>query len=70
MVIVTTFDRPEDYYLRAAANIAFQGKRCQKQVSEDIIAGGVEPLMEPLTTYLKRGEVGPGSPLHLTWGPF
>src|SRR5690554_8183023 len=39
-------NRAEDFYLRAAANIAMAGKPLSAPSEEDIVAGGIEPLME------------------------
>lgn len=64
------FDRPEDYYLRAAANIAFQGTPLPKASAEDIIAGGVEPLMGRISSILKAEEVGRVAHLYSRGGRF
>ncbi|MCQ4320476.1 molybdopterin dinucleotide binding domain-containing protein [Stutzerimonas stutzeri] len=63
-------NRAEDYYLRAAANIALTGAPLPDASAEDIRAAGVESLMERLHAHLKPEEVGPVAHLYSRGGRF
>ncbi|MCL1477207.1 MULTISPECIES: molybdopterin-dependent oxidoreductase [unclassified Marinobacter] len=63
-------NRAEDYYLRAAANIALAGKPLADASAEDIHASGIEPLMERLQGTLAADEVGPVAHLYSRGGRF
>lgn len=63
-------NRAEDFYLRAAANIAFTGEPLPTATEEDIHAAGVEPLMDRLQSTLSPDEVGPVAHLYSRGGRF
>ncbi|MGO3182135.1 MAG: NrfD/PsrC family molybdoenzyme membrane anchor subunit [Aequorivita sp.] len=48
--------RAEDYYLRAAANIAFAGKPVKEAEEEDIVLTGVSRIMPKIESTLKADE--------------
>ncbi len=49
-------NRAEDYYLRAAANIAFQGEPLPEADESDIAHAGLDPLLPRLERTLKQEE--------------
>lgn len=63
-------NRAEDFYLRAAANIAYTGEPLPSASPEDIHAAGVEPLMDRIRSTLKADEVGPVAHLYSRGGRF
>ncbi|PSF05295.1 tetrathionate reductase subunit TtrA [Marinobacter fuscus] len=63
-------NRAEDFYLRAAANIAMAGKPLPAASEQDIVAGGIEPLMERISTTVAADEVGPVAHLYSRGGRF
>ena len=62
--------RAEDFYLRAAANIAMAGKPLPAATNEDIRASGVEPLMARIKSTVAEDEVGPVAHLYSRGGRF
>ncbi|OZC34770.1 tetrathionate reductase subunit A [Marinobacter vinifirmus] len=63
-------NRAEDFYLRAAANIAMTGKPLSAPSEEDIVAGGIEPLMDRIKSTVAEDEVGPVAHLYSRGGRF
>jgi len=63
-------NRAEDFYLRAAANIAMAGKPLSAPSEEDIVAGGIEPLMDRIKATVAEDEVGPVAHLYSRGGRF
>src|SRR5690554_612884 len=63
-------NRAEDFYLRAAANIAMAGKPLSAPSEEDIVAGGIEPLMDRIKATVAEDEVGPLAHLYSRGGRF
>ncbi|PCM46208.1 molybdopterin dinucleotide binding domain-containing protein [Marinobacter sp. ANT_B65] len=62
--------RAEDFYLRAAANIAMVGKPLPAATNEDIRASGVEPLMSRIKSTVAEDEAGPVAHLYSRGGRF
>lgn len=60
----------EDYYLRAAANIALQGQPLPEASASDIEHGGVERLLPMLEATLKEDERGPVGYMYARGGRF
>lgn len=67
---VYPLNRAEDFYLRAAANVAMAGKPLPSASEEDIVAGGIEPLMPRIRETLGEDEVGPVAHLYSRGGRF
>ncbi|MGO1500364.1 MAG: molybdopterin dinucleotide binding domain-containing protein [Marinobacter sp.] len=63
-------NRAEDFYLRAAANIAMAGKPLADAVAEDITASGIEPLMDQIKSTVSADEAGPVAQLYSRGGRF
>ncbi|SHE45097.1 tetrathionate reductase subunit A [Modicisalibacter ilicicola DSM 19980] len=63
-------DRAEDYYLRAAANIAFTGKPLPAIDESDIAHAGIAPLMPRIQRTLPQGEQGPVAYLYARGGRY
>lgn len=63
-------NRAEDFYLRAAANIAMVGKPLADAVEEDITASGIEPLMDRIKSTVSAEEAGPVAQLYSRGGRF
>lgn len=67
---VYPLNRAEDFYLRAAANVAMAGKPLPSASEDDIVAGGIEPLMPRIRETLAEDEVGPVAHLYTRGGRF
>ncbi|HSH49032.1 MAG TPA: molybdopterin dinucleotide binding domain-containing protein [Halomonas sp.] len=63
-------NRAEDFYLRAAANIAYQGEPLPKASDSDIRHAGLEPLLGKLDRTLPEEERGPVAYLYARGGRF
>ncbi|MFT0211558.1 molybdopterin dinucleotide binding domain-containing protein [Pseudomonas sp. F1_0610] len=63
-------NRAEDFYLRAAANVAFQGKPLPIAHAEDIKYGSVERLLPMIERTLKAEERGPVTYMYSRGGRF
>ncbi|MFY0989837.1 molybdopterin dinucleotide binding domain-containing protein [Halomonas sp. C05BenzN] len=63
-------NRAEDYYLRAAANIAFQDEPLPEADESDIAHGGIAPLLPRLERTLKADERGRVAYLYARGGRF
>ncbi|WP_271911100.1 molybdopterin dinucleotide binding domain-containing protein [Vreelandella alkaliphila] len=63
-------NRAEDYYLRAAANIAFQDEPLPEANAADITHGGIAPLLPKLERTLKADERGRVAYLYARGGRF
>ncbi|WP_417845190.1 molybdopterin dinucleotide binding domain-containing protein [Thalassospira sp.] len=62
--------RAEDFYLRAAANIAMAGKPLPTPAKEDINASGIESLIERIESTVSEDEVGPVAHVYSRGGRF
>ena len=67
---VYPLNRAEDFFLRAAANVAMMGKPLPSASEDDIVAGGIEPLMERIQSTVAEDEVGPVAHLYSRGGRF
>ncbi|NWN83059.1 MAG: tetrathionate reductase subunit TtrA [Halomonas sp.] len=63
-------NRAEDFFLRAAANIAHQGEPLPAASDSDIRHGGIEPLLGKLERTLPESERGPVAYLYARGGRF
>lgn len=63
-------NRAEDFYLRAAANIAYQGEPLPAADDSDILHSGLEPLLGKLERTLPESERGPVAYLYARGGRF
>ncbi|MDN6318210.1 MAG: tetrathionate reductase subunit TtrA [Marinobacter sp.] len=63
-------NRAEDFYLRAAANIAMASKPLADATEEDITASGIEPLMDRIKSTVSAEEAGPVAHLYSRGGRF
>ena len=63
-------NRAEDFYLRAAANIAYQGEPLPAADDSDILHSGLEPLLGKLERTLPENERGPVAYLYARGGRF
>ncbi|MDT0501400.1 MULTISPECIES: molybdopterin dinucleotide binding domain-containing protein [unclassified Halomonas] len=63
-------NRAEDFFLRAAANIAYQGEPLPAASDSDIRHGGIEPLLGKLERTLPENERGPVAYLYARGGRF
>lgn len=64
------FNRAEDFYLRAAANIAYQGETLPAADDSDILHSGLEPLLGKIERTLPESERGPVAYLYARGGRF
>lgn len=55
--ILYPLNRPEDFYLRAAANVAFDGEPVNEATAEDMVLTGVSRIFPTLKETLKKDEV-------------
>ncbi|MDO6441968.1 molybdopterin dinucleotide binding domain-containing protein [Marinobacter sp. 2_MG-2023] len=62
--------RAEDFYLRAAANIAMSGQPLPTPAQEDINASGIESLLERIQSTVAEDEAGPVAHLYSRGGRF
>nr|WP_299246045.1 molybdopterin dinucleotide binding domain-containing protein [uncultured Halomonas sp.] len=63
-------NRAEDFYLRAAANIAFMNQPLPAADESDIQHGGIAPLLPKIEQTLPAGERGPVAYLYARGGRF
>ena len=63
-------NKSEDFYLRAAANIAFQGKQLPQATASDIEHGGIASLLPKLDSTLKPQERGSVAYMYARGGRF
>ncbi|MBW6390018.1 molybdopterin-dependent oxidoreductase [Billgrantia antri] len=63
-------NRAEDFYLRAAANLAMQGEPLPPANESDIVHAGLAPLMPRIERTLKPDEHGPVAYLYARGGRF
>ncbi|MFP3978793.1 molybdopterin dinucleotide binding domain-containing protein [Marinobacter sp. KMM 10035] len=63
-------NRAEDFYLRAAANIAMAGTPLPVASDEDIHASGIEALLDRIKSTVAGDEVGPVAHLYSRGGRF
>ncbi|WFM71957.1 molybdopterin dinucleotide binding domain-containing protein [Halomonas sp. CKK8] len=63
-------NRAEDFFLRAAANVAMQGEPLPDADESDIAHGGIAPLLPRLERTLKPEERGPVAYLYARGGRF
>ncbi len=63
-------NRAEDFYLRAAANIAMTGEPLPSATEEDISASGIEPLLDRIRDTVSEDEAGPVARLYSRGGRF
>src|SRR5699024_2654783 len=62
--------RAEDFYLRAAANLAFTGETLGEATADDIAFAGLERLLPELETTLPQEERGPVARLYSRGGRY